>query len=277
MCNFRLKFFDKNQLCSFALAAGSSFQYVPKIGVHSSWSRQIRRKSGVVNEKKIVKKQFQMCNFGLHVFRQKIYSAASLWRPAAAFNSPQNRCAQQLVGRKSCSKKNVKIVFRCVILGYKFFDKNLTLQRRSGGRQQLPIVPKIGVHSSWSGEKVDRKILKIVFRCVILGQNFLTKNQLCSVALAAGSSFPIVPKIGVHSSWSGEKVVRKKIFIIVFRCVIFEQKIFENKSTLQRRSGRRQQLPIVLKIGVNISWLGRKNCWGTNFFKNSFQSSNFGL
>ena len=51
-----------------------------------------------------------------------------------------------------------------------FFGKNITLQLHSGGLQQLPIVPKIGVHSSWSGEKVVRKkIVKIVFKCVIFG------------------------------------------------------------------------------------------------------------
>ena len=39
------------------------------------------------------------------------------------------------------------------------FDEKITLQLHSGGLQQLPIVPKIGVHSSWSGEKVVRKKL----------------------------------------------------------------------------------------------------------------------
>ena len=40
-----------------------------------------------------------------------------------------------------------------------FFGKKITLQLHSGGLQQLLIVPKIGVHSSWSGEKVVRKKL----------------------------------------------------------------------------------------------------------------------
>ena len=40
-----------------------------------------------------------------------------------------------------------------------FFGKKNTLQLHSGGLQQLPIVPKIGVYSSWSGEKVVRKKL----------------------------------------------------------------------------------------------------------------------
>ena len=40
-----------------------------------------------------------------------------------------------------------------------FFGKKSTLQLHSGGLQQLPIVSKIGVHSSWSGEKVVRNIL----------------------------------------------------------------------------------------------------------------------
>ena len=49
-----------------------------------------------------------------------------------------------------------------------FFGKKNSLQLHSGGLQQLPIVPKLGVHSSWSGEKVVRKNCeKIVFRCVI--------------------------------------------------------------------------------------------------------------
>ena len=56
-----------------------------------------------------------MCNFGLKFF-DKNNSAASPWRPAGASNGPQNMCAYQLVGRKSCSKKIVKIVFRCAIL-----------------------------------------------------------------------------------------------------------------------------------------------------------------
>ena len=50
-----------------------------------------------------------------------------------------------------------------------FFGKKITLQLHSGGQQQLPIVPKIGVHSSWSGEKLSEKNVKIVFRCVIFG------------------------------------------------------------------------------------------------------------
>ena len=33
------------------------------------------------------------------------------------------------------------------------FGKKISLQLHSGGLQQLRIVPKIGVHSSWSGEK----------------------------------------------------------------------------------------------------------------------------
>ena len=41
----------------------------------------------------------------------------------------------------------------------KFSGKKNTLQLHSGGLQQLPIVPKIGVPSSSSGEKVVRKKL----------------------------------------------------------------------------------------------------------------------
>ena len=82
-----------------------------------------------------------MCNFWLNFFGKKKYSAASLWRPAATSNCPQNRCAQQLVGRKVVRKKIVKIVLRCVIFG-DFFSAKITLQLHSGGMQQLPIVPK---------------------------------------------------------------------------------------------------------------------------------------
>ena len=40
-----------------------------------------------------------------------------------------------------------------------FFGKKITLQLHTGGLQQLPIVPKIGVYSGWSGGKVVRKKL----------------------------------------------------------------------------------------------------------------------
>ena len=76
-----------------------------------------------------------------------------------------------------------------------FCWQKITLQLHSGGQQQLPIVPKIGVHSSWSGEKVVRKkIVKKVFRCVILAKFFSAKNLLCSFTLAASSSFELSPK-----------------------------------------------------------------------------------
>ena len=45
------------------------------------------------------------------------------------------------------------------------FSAKNTLQLHSGGLQQLPIVPKIGVHSSWSGENVvGKKLLNLLRR-----------------------------------------------------------------------------------------------------------------
>ena len=38
-----------------------------------------------------------------------------------------------------------------------FFGKKYSAASASGGLQQVSIVPKIGVHSSWSREKVVRK------------------------------------------------------------------------------------------------------------------------
>ena len=96
-----------------------------------------------------------------------------------------------------------------------FFGKKNTLQFHSGGLQQLPIVPKIGVHSSWSGEKVVRKkklsTNKIAFEMCNFWLNFFGKKTTLQLHSGGLQQLPIVPKIGVHSSWSGEKVVRKKL------------------------------------------------------------------
>ena len=43
--------------------------------------------------------------------------------------------------------------------GLTFFDEKITLLLHPGGRQELPMVPRIGVHTNWSGEKVVRKKL----------------------------------------------------------------------------------------------------------------------
>ena len=93
-----------------------------------------------------------------------------------------------------------------------FFGKKNTLHLHSGGLQQLPIVPKIGVHSSWSGEKVVRKKLSNnSFEMCNFWLNFFGKKITLQFHSGGLQQLPIASKIGVHSSWSGEKVVRKKI------------------------------------------------------------------